>query len=766
MFPRPVSVAVAGLSGHIVGFSGDHHFGRCEIRLETSILGNTVTVIGTFGLRDWSNDWDDAYSGTIEFVVLAELEPVDPGSMSLRMDLSIVDLELNQAVQFFRSNRFLDSATAMPDNSIFMISSKDTGVRVYIDWDPTGGLPPIGRLTGSLTVRTGTRTLTLLPINPSGSIVPHRDSNVNQALTNDTLNFMIPGPACVGTITISCQLFDQDSPDNGSSGAFTRTITFAALKPLRIYLVGVATTSPGTPAPDALALIASLTRVRKMFPQGDIELTGLTTITLDQTITGCGTSCSDAFSRLLDLLRDLRGGSGDVYFGGLPASARAPDDLQLGSSATGDRLASAFIDNSLTVAHEIAHSLGRQHAPVGGVTATNPDPNFPQYGSFPDASIGVFGFDPVTNTVFDPATVLDLMVGVAIAPESAWISPHNYRGLLSPPSEGGGVPGALTLREGRTETLFLRMTIYRDGNVKFAESFHHPAVFQGSLKCEGRFSIEFLDEDKNVLDCAPLSCACEDGGCHCWPKSIRQALPFPKESRWIIVWDIDTKIHEEQIGDPPRVRITSVTESDDGILVTWRSDPKKCWYLVHWFDEDARVWRGVAPRQQAASFLVPDRLFVRSPRLTIRILATEKISTGYAECELHLQNYVGPQITLNLIGFDPRIKEPQKSSGVVRVIAVDPAGRGFPANGAVWYSEKGSELASGDSVDLRQLAHGRHIIRVVVRAARGKPVSRSWLVERDPKGFIVHSAITDSDSQDTQDDRQHPSQSDQDQEEL
>src|SRR5262245_28203210 len=75
VFPRPVRVAVAGLSGYTASYtSGDHHLGRSEIRLETGILNNTVTVTGTFGLRDWSGDWDDPYNGTLDFVVLAELE--------------------------------------------------------------------------------------------------------------------------------------------------------------------------------------------------------------------------------------------------------------------------------------------------------------------------------------------------------------------------------------------------------------------------------------------------------------------------------------------------------------------------------------------------------------------------------------------------------------------------------------------------------------------------------------------------------------------
>jgi hypothetical protein len=735
VFPRPVRIAVAALSGYTTSYtSGDHNFGRIEIRLEKSILNNTVTVTGTFGLRDWSGIWDDPYNGALDFVVLAELEPATGGS--IRTDLAIVDMELNQAIQFFRSYRFLDPATTQPDNAIFMIARKNTGVRVYTDWDSTAGLPTISRLTGTLTVQTGSTTLTLRPINPLESIIPHRDSTTNQALSYDTLNFMIPAAVCVGTITVTCQVFDVDTTSPGSSGAFTRTITFTAVEPLRIFLVGVALTSPPTPAPSEWAVGNSLSRVRDWYPRGDIVQTGFTNITFTEAIDGClsGSVCHN----VLDMLLDLRGGSGDVYFGGLPPVIEEPGHCVGGCSYQDDRIATAFVNSYDAVAHEIGHALGRRHTPCVGCDppVSDPDPDFPQYGSFPSGSIGVFGFDPSVNRVLNPASSFDFMRNVLGFSE--WVSPYTYRALLAPSAEGGGIPGGCTLREARTEMLFLRMTIHRDGTVKVGESFHHEAVLQGGIPCAERFSIEFWDKKKNVLDCAQVSCVCEQCGGRCWPKSIRQAVRFPRESRWLVVWDGDRKIHEEPIRDAPRVEITGTNKKDDGVLVTWKSDPEKCWYLVHWFDEKAGVWRGVAPRQQDTSLLVPIRLFSHSARLKIRILATEKISTGYAEGELTLRDYTPPEPTLNIVGFDFRVKQSQSVSEVLRAVALDSAGRQLPADRIFWYTEEGSELSRGDSVDLRQLPPGQHVIRAVVRFAGERSTAKSWLVERTSTGIIVH----------------------------
>ncbi|MES4787665.1 MAG: hypothetical protein C4294_19755 [Nitrospiraceae bacterium] len=73
-FTRSVRQAVAILTGTNFGFSprDDHHIGKIVVRLSTSIDDDVVTVVGTFGVRDWSGDVDDDYEGTVFFAVIAE----------------------------------------------------------------------------------------------------------------------------------------------------------------------------------------------------------------------------------------------------------------------------------------------------------------------------------------------------------------------------------------------------------------------------------------------------------------------------------------------------------------------------------------------------------------------------------------------------------------------------------------------------------------------------------------------------------------------
>ena len=76
IFSAPVTQVVALLKGFDVAFSprDDHHLGKLEVGLEAAIdplAPQRVNVDVTYGLRDWSGDWDDNYEGEILFTVVA-----------------------------------------------------------------------------------------------------------------------------------------------------------------------------------------------------------------------------------------------------------------------------------------------------------------------------------------------------------------------------------------------------------------------------------------------------------------------------------------------------------------------------------------------------------------------------------------------------------------------------------------------------------------------------------------------------------------------
>ena len=70
-------------------------------------------------------------------------------------------------------------------------------------------------------------------------------------------------------------------------------------------------------------------------------------------------------------------------------------------------------------AHELGHTFGRSHAPCGTTPA---DPNYP----YPNAEIGVWGYDQVDGALKDPVGFFDLMS--YCSPD--WISDYTFQGVM------------------------------------------------------------------------------------------------------------------------------------------------------------------------------------------------------------------------------------------------------------------------------------------------------------------------------------------------
>ncbi len=65
------TACLTGFSAEYSDFDGKE-FGKLVAQLQCTILENTVTVVGTYGLRDSGERYDTNYQGTLYFVVIAE----------------------------------------------------------------------------------------------------------------------------------------------------------------------------------------------------------------------------------------------------------------------------------------------------------------------------------------------------------------------------------------------------------------------------------------------------------------------------------------------------------------------------------------------------------------------------------------------------------------------------------------------------------------------------------------------------------------------
>jgi hypothetical protein len=773
-FPRAVEAAVAGLIGYSATFEGDdHHLGRLIVELRAEINAGDPTkvdVTGTLGLRDWSNEWDDRYGGLIDFALFAQLEPAGPPAAGeARGDLIVTDAEITQAIQHFRSSKHLDAANVFPDNSIGLVASKPTAVRLYVDYDAGSGLAPIATLSGTMQVTTGA---TVVDLSPLETIVPRRDSAIDRRRRGHTLNFLIPEGLCQGAVEIVARVFDR-SDSAQFSADFSRSLTFEAQPDLAVLAVGIEYTGPDVRDATALAAptmadflpVFGLTEA--LYPIPAVTITNYLTMTYDEEVNSDINDGCDKLGDLKDAVADMRGDSDDIVYG---LYNEGVETGSVGGCGSGGA-AVGRIGRQGTAAHELGHALGRDHAPCDNVTRCaepkNTDGGYPHYHAFDSDSIGEYGFDTrsATGSIKDPAVAHDIM-GYS---GDRWISPYTYKALMSRIPETFGADGASVFasfaggsRRGgdrgcwipiKQPKLFLRLDIDRDRSVRLQPAFHFPARPRPHGNKPTDFILELQDGKGRVLR---QSCLFSDnsccGGCcpgGSWPLRIRQAIAFDPAACSLVLYECDEEIYRWPISAPPVVRLgihRDVDRQSADIEIGWQAwmpgDEQSCdlWYLVQWCDRFG-TWRGLAPRTRETRLVVPKRIFSGERRSMIRVLASAGIATGEAVWEgtiVQADQAPGPPATVALVGIEPPAAGAIAIGSVLRASLLTGSGATVSGAGLRWYDGKGGEIARGRSLDLAGLPVGQHRVTARSLDRGGGAAAGTWLVERcGDGGFLL-----------------------------
>jgi hypothetical protein len=753
--------ATAAINGYNAGFAqsgGDHHVGNLQIKLETSIDGNVVNVNATFGVRDWSGTWDDDYEGVVQFTVFAEL--VSATATPPRGDLIVVDMEYTQAIQYFRSSLHLDPPNVRPDNSIRMVARKDTGIRVYVDYDSGSGLPVINQLSGELTVISGANSQVLMPFT---SIQPRREAQILRSLTEHTLNFVIPEGLCQGTITLRCQVFDRANPLSRSS-TIERTLQFIERTPLNIYAVGIRYTGQGLDlaAPILSDIQPNLDYTELTFPIPEAFVSGYTEITFNEDMNASiANGCGSAYNSLLGRLRDMRGNSEDLYYGFLPLGYNGGEVGGCGGNGVG---ASPFND-FVAIAHEAGHALGRKHAPCDSAmrcnNPSNQDRDYPKYDGFGSDSIGEFGYNVRNNMVFDPVNSFDFM-GYSRG-NNQWVSPYTYNALFSalPSTEGIETEGFGIQRSSlnskhdtpekrkyygewqpvQTMQLMLDISIDKNHKVTKRHAFHFMTAQVNDHGTDSRYYVELLDKNGEVITCQNLVNSSQKCNCcsSCYPKNFYQAIPFSSQATKLIIRHCDDTIYEEEIPAPTDLRLSSeYNAKNKSFRIEWKDkteNTNEIWYIVHWQDSHG-TWRGLSYRTQSTSAEIPIHLFGKRRDLNIRVLASSGIATGVIETQLSLKQANTSDADIVLIS------DPSNNNSIGPVlhakILVEKGENVRPIE-CIWYDDQNIEMQKGKTIHLGKLDQGEHLIRVVMFDNSGGKYERSWLIERKANNFHLLS---------------------------
>lgn len=803
-FPRDVVRVAAGITGYTVLYEddSDHHLGRLEVEIGARVSpddARTVTVTGAYGLRDWSNEFDDPYSGVIEVAVMADLVAVTPpGPGDARGDLVIVGAEVTQAIQHFRSADHLAAPNVFPDNSIRLVAGKPTVIRLYVDYDANSGLPPITWLTGGLTLVGPSGTTMLTPIE---AIRPRRDGSIVRGMRTHTLNFLLSDALSMGDVEMTATvaaLWDSTQ----FSVPFQRTLRFEPQAMLPVLAVGIEYTGPdvadGADPADLLAptqadFVDTLEFTDRIYPVPGVTLTDYRTMEYDAELESDISKGCDKFDDLKDAVSDFAGDSDDVVYGLFGTGVETGSVGGCGGGGVGV----GRVRSGGTAAHEIGHALGRRHAPCDNVTRCstpkNTDGSYPVYTGFDSDSIGEFGFDPTSSlgTVMDPATAHDFM-GYS---SGDWISPYTYKALMSAvpgstlSSAGGAAKRAAAasdspVRRGRERAewipvkqphLQLRLDIDGD-EVVLHPSFDFDTRPRRTSGKPTDYVFELRDDDDRVLgrtclvhDDVDCGCGCCGEGDHDGRRSggrvrVRQAVPFDRRARVAVLYDCDDELARWKVPPPPEVDVQCRPDDEDrsSMWLGWRirrqgegdeatpdagagADPdagpeaeldeRGRWWALVQWRDRDGTWRGIAPRTRERRIRVPRRIARMGSEPHYRVLVTDGLGTGVGTWDGDCDGEAPPKPDRPEVVIVGAGRG-EGATELPRVIRAVVLGSDRPDD-LRWYDARGGELARGPRLDLGSLPVGRTVITAHATADRIPTPSGQWQVERTRDGRFM-----------------------------
>lgn len=373
-------------------------------------------------------------------------------SKPLSQDLLVDRIEISQAVQRI-------------DNSVPLVANRATVVRVYAQH-----LVGSGTVQSTVSLSAYRNNVFIGRITSPSATIPR---NPDRANYSSTFNFTVPGSWLSGTVRFVAQVDPNNAlPEiSESNNLVSQTVQFTQIPSLNITIVPVNYQHQGNFSgfyPGQTSDVSGW--IRRAFPVNNVNVTFHPT---GYTFTG-NLEIGSEWERLLNEVTSLKlaeKGSGHptVYYGLVPVSSGSSRWFWGGVAgigwigwnrvSVGLNLPTSFgAEAKLTLAaHEIAHNLGRRHAPCG---VSQSDPNYPYLEPlYPNASIGEFGLDISGSSVSlrNPAQYVDFMSYC----DPEWISDYTYEGLFQDQLVNG-----FAVSSEKKNGLLVRAAIDASGNIE------------------------------------------------------------------------------------------------------------------------------------------------------------------------------------------------------------------------------------------------------------------------------------------------------------
>jgi hypothetical protein len=717
--------------------------------------------------------------------------------------IAVRGIEMTQAIQYFgwQSPFGAEGSGFGPDNSVPLVPLKDTLLRVYVDCSSTPQFPRPNQVTGTITLQPPNQpTITLSPSPPNtpGLAASER----SRGTLGHTLNFFLPAGLCRGTLTFTLRLHDPTRPSQleYESEPFNFGARFEPVRFLEVVLVLMGYVGPLTPgggqffvAPPSLPEVEqTLANAVQAYPTPWYSLLGVkgeaSSVTFEGDLT-LNSSDGRSWRGILDRLASLRSGDGEefrdqriVYLAVLSSGLASTSTVAGLGRGTGVAAVIAGGNGSF-MQHEIAHALGRLHAPFTCLadprTLTDVDSRFPPYPSGP-GTIGEFGVDLSVSPplLLNPTSTFDFMT-VACGP--SWISPYHYVAIkyrLTPGSviklvvsaAASGSPEEVstaasgspeTEQEMESEYLYLRFRMHRDGKVDLRPSFLLPTRNPDPQDTgpPSPVSVDLLDAEGEII-VSQFCHANVDIPYYRDPEESHDPyeahLYFYEAIRWYpgvktIVFlrrneEVDrieveeeppetgTPRVEEQEGNRRRIRWGGPEERDEEEGVHDERDGED--HIAYWLrysHDGGDTWQAVAADLSEPYHDVDLGLLPGGERCVFQVIASAGIRTAVAETE----PLSAPQKPRQAYILSP---EPGAAFGPEQGVVLK--GGGFSPDfrmpefdSVVWTSNIDGFIGTGYKVVMRVPSAGRHRITLSIPDALGGEATASVYVTINPSEY-------------------------------
>ncbi|MGH7283463.1 MAG: hypothetical protein ACRELY_18210 [Polyangiaceae bacterium] len=366
---------------------------------------------------------------------------VPPASTQLQQSVDVTQINVYQATEVV-----IVSGSKAASHQTPVVAGRPGLFRVFVS--PHSGFS--GNVTAQLRFEDGSgKALDQLSQSQSVSAA----SSENDPST--TINFDVPAADLPSGGKLSVALVDTSAADVPSGTASTSRYpqdgssdptTAKDTGPLKITLVPTIVSGGYAPDTSSAQLQILHDTMFGIYPVTDVQITVHAQESAPYTVAATNSS---GFENVLEWgtsLRESENPPADVYYwitfdpkssfnsfcgGGCIAGLSTVADVNDPSGRVSTGLGYTGSDTAFTMAHEVGHAHGRDHAP--GCGASGIDPSFPssyienssQVGQF--GSIGVIGYDIVGKQFIDPSQTGDMM---GYCPPT-WVSDYTYRALAT-----------------------------------------------------------------------------------------------------------------------------------------------------------------------------------------------------------------------------------------------------------------------------------------------------------------------------------------------